>query len=708
MTTRQRLLCLAVTVAAALPFVSSCNRETKTDGAISGSDGAPVIVISIDTLRADHLPAYGATGLETPNIDALAKDSILFENAYAHVPLTLPSHVTMLTGLLPEVSGIRNNLGYRFDSAATPSVPTLLKAKGYATGAAVSAYVLRGVTGLAAAFDDYDDSIDRASEGGALGELQRSGDQTVAAAVRWITSKQDQPFFYMVHLFEPHAPYAPPEPFKSRYAAKPYDGEIAVTDSYVGQFLDALKSLGVYDRATIILMSDHGEGLGDHGEAQHGIFIYREAIHIPLLLKLPKGEMNGTRVKAPVQLADVLPTIAGLAGFEVPEKAKGMSLVQVARGKAPADRRIYSESMYPRIHLGWSDLASLVDARHHYIDAPRPELYDLATDVKEKQNILSDQRRVYASMRDEVRTHARKLELPQNIDPEEAAKLAALGYLGSSSSPTTGELPDPKDGIADIERIAHANGLIREGKHAEAVTLLREVLARNGSFADAWTLLAKTLDDMGRSEEALEAYKKTIEAAPMLAPGTAMSMALLYQRLGRFDDAIQHAEIALTSHPAARLVMAQSYLSKKDLAAAEREAQLLVKDPDKRDDAAVLLAQIRIAQRRFPDAMGVLDAMKSRTDAGGKQVPPNFWFARGDILARMNRIPDAERAFVEEVRLYPRNREAYVRLAVLQTLTGREADARRTFDAMLRFNPDPSSRRMAAEAAAQLKRQNAR
>jgi arylsulfatase A-like enzyme/thioredoxin-like negative regulator of GroEL len=708
MTTRQRLLCLAVTVAATLPLVSSCNRETKTDGGIAGSDGAPVIVISIDTLRADHLPAYGATGLETPHIDALAKDSILFENAYAHVPLTLPSHVTMLTGLLPEVSGIRNNLGYRFDSAATPSVPTLLKAKGYATGAAVSAYVLRGVTGLAAAFDDYDDAIDRASEGGALGELQRSGDQTVAAAIRWITSKQDQPFFYMVHLFEPHAPYAPPEPFKSRYAAQPYDGEIAVTDAYVGQLLDALKSIGVYDRATIILMSDHGEGLGDHGEAQHGIFVYREAIHIPLLLKLPKGEMNGTRVKAPVQLADVLPTIAALTGFAVPEKAKGMSLVDVARGKAPADRRIYSESMYPRIHLGWSDLASLVDARHHYIDAPRPELYDLTTDVKEKQNILSDQRRVYASMRDEVRTHARKLELPQNIDPEEAAKLAALGYLGSSSSPATGELPDPKDGIADIERIAHANALVREGKHGEAVTLLREVLARNASFADAWTLLAKTLDDMGRSEEALEAYKKTIEAAPMLAPGTAMSMALLYQRLGRFDDAIQHAEIALASHPAARLVMAQSYLSKKDLPSAERQAQLLVNDPDKQDDAAVLLAQIRIAQRRFPDAMAVLDTMKRRTDASGKQVPPNFWFARADILARMNRIPEAERAFVEEVRLYPRNREAYVRLAVLQTLTGREADARRTFDAMVRFNPDASSRRMAAEAAAQLKRQNAR
>ena len=245
-----------------------------------------MVIISIDTLRADHLPIYGAAGPETPAIDALAKDSVVFENAYSHVPLTLPSHVTILTGLLPKDNGVRNNLGYRFDSAAHPSVPTLLKARGYATGAAVSAYVLRGATGLAAAFDDYDDQMDRASEGTAMGEVQRPGARTVAVAVRWVNTRRDQPFFYLLHLFEPHAPYAPPEPFKSRYAAHPYDGEIAAADAVLGQFLEALKSGGVYDRATIILLSDHGEGLGDHGEAQHGIFLYREAIHVPLLLKL--------------------------------------------------------------------------------------------------------------------------------------------------------------------------------------------------------------------------------------------------------------------------------------------------------------------------------------------------------------------------------------------------------------------------------------
>ncbi|MEO8382942.1 MAG: sulfatase-like hydrolase/transferase [Acidobacteriota bacterium] len=690
-----------------LTLVSACGKERALP---SPSEAGPVIIISIDTLRADHLPIFGAKGLETPHIDALAGDGIAFENAYSHVPLTLPSHVTILSGLLPADSGVRNNLGYRFDSAAHPSLPTLLKARGYATGAAVSAYVLRGATGLGGAFDQYDDQMDRSSEGGTMGEVQRSGKETVAAAIRWVGGQGNQPFFYLLHLFEPHAPYAPPEPFRSRYAAAPYDGEIATADAYVGEFLDALKRDGVYDRATIILLSDHGEGLGDHGEAQHGIFLYREAIHVPLIVKLPKAELHGTRVQAPVQLIDVLPTVAGITGFAVPSGAKGRSLVEIARGDAGPERRIFSETMYPRIHLGWSDLASLVDATHHYIDGPRPELFDNAKDPSEKQNILTDNRRVYASMRAEVQTHDRALVAPSTVDPEEAAKLTALGYLGSTSStPAGARLPDPKDGIHDLERTGHANALVSEGKYAEAVVILREVLARNGAYADAWTLLAKALDRMGRSEEAIAAYRKTMDVAPMLAPGTAMSLAELYMREGRFDDSIHHAELALTAHPAAaRMVIAQAYLAKKDFASAERESRILLSDPGKGKDASVVLAQIRIAERRLPEAMATLDDVQRRAEAAGETVPPNFWFARGDALARLNRVPEAEQAFATEIRLYPRNREAYVRTAVLQTLTGREAEARRTFEAMLRANPEASSRALVDETFRTLQRQRSR
>ncbi len=689
-----------ILISAIVVLTFACGRETAAPASATSS---PVIIISIDTLRADHLPAYGAKGVETPSIDAFANDAILFENAYSHVPLTFPSHVTLLTGLLPEETGVRNNLGYRFDPAAHPSIPTLLKSEGYLTGAAVSAYVLRGATGLGAAFDEYDDRIDRSTEGGSMGELQRSGDRTAAVATEWILQKKDQPFFYLLHLFEPHAPYAPPEPFASRYASQPYDGEIAATDAILGRFLDALKKNGIYDRATILLLSDHGEGLGDHGEAQHGIFLYREAIHVPLLLKLPHGEMKGKRVASPVQLADVLPTIADLAGFDVPERAKGVSLVGIARGGAPTTRRIFSETMYPRIHLGWSNLASLVDETHHYIHSPRPELYDLGSDIAEKRNVLSEQRRVYASMRSEVEAHDRSLELPANVDPEEAAKLAALGYLGSSSAVTgNGELPDPKEQIGEFAVTGRAATLVQQGRYEEAISILRPVLERNPVLADGWSMLARALEGAGRPQEAIAAYKKTIEVAPMLAPGTAISLAELYMRTGAFDDAIRHAEIALDVHPStARMLIAEGYLGKRDFAAAEREVQAFAGDPAKRNESAVLLAQVRNGQRRFAEAIAILDTVKS---SDGQKVPSNYWFARGDALARLDRVPDAMHAFAEEMRLYPKNREAYVRLAVLQILSGKEAGARRTFDVMLRNNPGPSSRAMADETFRALRR----
>ncbi len=377
-----------------LLLTSACGREDVSSPAASG----PVIIISVDTLRADHLPVYGATGVETPAIDALAADSIVFENAYSQVPLTLPSHVSMLTGRLPAATGVRNNLGYRFDPTM-PSLPLLLKKKGYMTGGAVSAYVLRKETGLGAAFDHYDDEME-SMPGAIVGEIQRSGDLTVSSALEWIDSVGSDQFFLFVHLFEPHTPYEPGEPFAKAYADRPYDGEIATADAYVGRFLDHLRQSGLYDGATIIFMSDHGEGLGDHGESEHGIFLYREAIHVPLFVKLAGSEQAATRVERPVGLIDIFPTIATLAGLDYdPSAVAGHSLLTDDDAE---ERRIYSETMYPRIHLGWSDLASLVGTTFHYIEAPSPELYDLSSDPGEARNILAGERRTYASMRDEL------------------------------------------------------------------------------------------------------------------------------------------------------------------------------------------------------------------------------------------------------------------------------------------------------------------
>ncbi|HEX2061643.1 MAG TPA: sulfatase, partial [Thermoanaerobaculia bacterium] len=390
---------------------AACSREQKAP-----LEHAPVILISVDTLRADRLPAYGYTKVATPHLDALRRDAILFANAYSHCPMTLPSHVSMLTGLLPTEHGVRNNLGYRFDATKHATLPQLLKQRGYTTGAAVSSYVLRADTGLGAAFDFYDDAIPVAASGSAS-EHQRSGTATLAAARQWISRNASQPFFFFFHLYEPHSPYTPPEPFRSRYADA-YDGEVAHADAITGEFLAFLKQSGIYDRALILFTSDHGEGLWQHGEDQHGILLYREVLHVPLLVKLPDNARAGETVSAPAALIDLLPSIV---------KSEGVDLLG---GTIPA-RRIYSETFYPRIHLGWSELRSLIDERHHFIEAPRAELYDVVADPAETKDLAATERRVAASMRAELQRYPSALQELQNIDPEDAKKLAALGYLGS-------------------------------------------------------------------------------------------------------------------------------------------------------------------------------------------------------------------------------------------------------------------------------------
>src|SRR6185436_11184295 len=303
--------------------------------------GAPVILISVDTLRADHLPAYGYRGVATPNIDALRHDAILFRRAWSHVPLTLPSHASILTGLLPTEHQVRNNIGFRL-RGDVETLPAALRRAGYATGGAVSSYVLRRATGIAASFDFYDDDIAAEVE-------QRSGARTVAAALPWIERNAARPFFFFLHLYEPHAPYAPPEPFRSRYR-NPYDGEIAAADAALGTFLAGLKKSGVYDRAIIVFLSDHGEGLGDHGEEEHGIFLYREALQVPLLLKLPRAQRGGTAIDGDAALVDVAPTLAALTGARLP-RSSGADLarhLQRDRVSAPAARLARADVADPR------------------------------------------------------------------------------------------------------------------------------------------------------------------------------------------------------------------------------------------------------------------------------------------------------------------------------------------------------------------------
>jgi arylsulfatase A-like enzyme/Tfp pilus assembly protein PilF len=530
---------------------------------------APIVLISIDTLRSDHLPVYGYQGVATPAIDALRKDAILFEKAYSHYPLTLPSHTSLLSGLLPTHTGVRDNSGYTFDAAHHPYLPQLLKKAGYDTGAAVSAFILRHDTGLAAGFDLYDDDISAgagtdATDATDADLAQRAGTITAQKALDWVKGRGAKPFFLFLHLYEPHSPYEPPEPFASRYKSVPYDGEIATADSIVGTVLAALKEQGIYDKAVVVLLSDHGEGLGEHGEEQHGFFLYRETLQVPLLLKLPGGARAGSTVGAPAGLVDVVPTLLAVTGIDRPAGLDGQSLLSLPGPGAPP-RQIYAETFFPRLHYGWSDLASLIEGRFHYIHGPAPEMFDLAADPGEKRNVLEAERRAYAGLRKALDGYDRTLSAPSQEDAETTRKLTALGYAGRGHL-TNGPLPDPRTKRGVLHDLQTAKHLAAAEHYAEAAAVLRGVVHDSPDMVDAWAFLASCLERQEPSDAAatLAAYQKAFELSGG-APELALSVAGELYKLGRLDEAKKHAEMALTAEPAgAAEVLASIALRRKD------------------------------------------------------------------------------------------------------------------------------------------------
>jgi arylsulfatase A-like enzyme len=313
-------------VVASLAAVSVVACSGGGDRGLGLPADTPVVLISVDTLRSDRLPAYGYDVIETPAIDRLRRDGVLFERAYTNVPLTLPAHVSLLSGVLPFAHGVRDNLGYTVDAGAAPLLQQVLKEAGFATGAAVSAYVLRRATGIDAGFDFYDDAVEHTDRPG-IQAIQRSGAATLDAVLPWLRSASGGPLFLLFHIFEPHSPYEAPEPFASRYAS-PYDAEVAAADKVVGDLLDELDELGLYDPALIFFLSDHGEGLGEHGEDEHGLFLYRSTLQVPLIVKLPRAARAGETIAHPVQLVDIHPTVTSALGLPHDGRLAGRPLFE--------------------------------------------------------------------------------------------------------------------------------------------------------------------------------------------------------------------------------------------------------------------------------------------------------------------------------------------------------------------------------------------
>lgn len=661
----------------------------------------PVVLISIDTLRADHLPEWGYPGARTPTLSALARESIRFENAYSQVPLTLPSHSSLFTGLLPPEDGVRSNIGYRFEADAQPTLPAALAGAGYRTGAFVSAYVLRRETGLADAFEHFDDAME-VQEQATLGSLQRPGIETVRRSVEWLGDvPAGHPYFLFVHLFEPHFPYEPPPAFRD--LPTPYDGEIAAADAAVGELLTALEKRGDRDRALIVLFSDHGEGLGEHGEKEHGILLYRTTLHVPLLVKLPRGARAGEVVAAPAALVDVFPTVAEVAGIAAPAGLSGRSLLSL--GGDDLGRRIYSETLYPRLHLGWSQLRSLVDGRWHAIEGPDPELYDIVADPGELDNRRDRERREYAERAAELARIPLEFEPPAPASAEEIAKLAALGYLGSAAASSgEGPLPDPKRHMEVLDAIQRSFTLTSEGKYQEALDLCYRLLADNPDLIDARNQLAGVLRKLGRFQEALDVYAETERRFPQFGESLAVERAKAELDLGRLDRAESEARRALRANPLeAHLILSAVAGRRSDWPRAVEEARAAVGDLDNpRVPALLLLAEAWIAQDRLDEALAAIERAVAVVRRPGAEAIPTVESTYGDVLARLGRNAEAEQAFRREIAHFPRGVDAYTRLAVLLAAEHRFEEIEPTLDALVAANPTPKALVAAAETMERL------
>ena len=668
----------------------------------------PIILISIDTLRADRLPAYGYTGTRTPSIDRLVRDGVLFENAYSHSPQTLPAHTSILTGKLPFEHGVRDNIGFSVKTGEH-TLQQALRDRGYATGAFVSAHVLRRQVGLDQGFEHYDDELPPASPDKPLGQVQRAGMDTLRATVQWLNARPSPRFFLFFHIYEPHRPYTPPSHVT---ASNPYDGEVEHADEIVGGLLDHLRESTLYDRATIVLLSDHGEGLGDHGEDEHGVFLYRETIQVPLVVKLPGSRGGGRRVAAPVQHVDLVPTILELTGRLKPASTNGVEagLSRPGRSLLPAldgsgelaGATIYSEALSPRYHFGWSELYALSDDRYRLIRAPRDELYDLSKDPREKSSVATTRPQVRDAMRAALdRLIAQgSVSAPSPVSAEDREKLAALGYVGTQSSVSLqlpgDRLPDPKDKIHVLRKYKQAADLAGQRRFGEATALYRELLRDDPGMTDVWLQLADVLVRRGLTVDAVDAYKEVVKRNPKDPAGlTGAASGLL--RLGRLREARAHAELAADVAPAiAHELLARIAVELNEPETARKEARLA----QAADPTLPLLPLIEgiILHRQRQYAAAIPHFMAAKQAMAGRTLQmPDMNYYLGDSLAQLERYSEAEPYLQAEVALFPQHVRARAGLAMLYRAMGRDSESERAIAELIRFVPTPDGLKVAAQ-----------
>ena len=534
-----------------------------------------VVVITVDTLRADHVGCYGDRQIRTPNIDALAQEGIRFERAYTPVPVTLPAHTALFTGTYPLRSGMHDFADNKLNPAQ-PTLASVLKENGYVTGAVIGSAVLDSRFGLNHGFDFYYDHFDfsRLQESN-LDEMERSGDLVADQALDWLDKNYQKKFFLWMHLYDPHYPYRPPSPYSEEYQDRPYDGEIAFADSQVGRLIRELKEKGVYQNTVIVFTGDHGESLGEHGEKTHGFFIYNATLHIPTIIRLPGGPA-ATAVPALVSLPDLMPTVLAYLKIDVPSEVQGRNLLPLLKADSKeGPRSLYAETFLPRLHFNWSELRGAETENYHFIDAPKPELYDLTRDPGENNNLYAQKKAVADEMRAKLTTliqqysNGQELAQKTGLDPALMERLKSLGYAGFSGggTPTITDrnLPDPKDRVQVYELISDAIADSQHGDYRASTDKLNRALKTEPDSVPVHYLLGLNHYRTREFSKAVEQLQRVLELSPDYSLAV-FQLGLAYARLGDLDHAIvtlKHAFELDSTNFSAAYNLGAAYLQKK-------------------------------------------------------------------------------------------------------------------------------------------------
>jgi choline-sulfatase len=637
----------------------------------AGSQGAKagaqpnLVLVTIDTLRADHVGAYGYRAADTPALDRLAREGLLVEDAVVQVPQTRPSHASILTGLLPYEHGIRDNFSPPLDPSH-PTLATLLKEHGYATGGFIGAYPVSRDSGLDRGFDVFDDPFSGARGGGPhLERAERPAGPVLDAALAWLRGLAARPFFVWVHVFDPHAPYRPPEPYRTRFEASPYDGEVAYADSQVARLLEWLEQSGQASRTLVVVTSDHGEGLGDHGEDEHQLFLYDSTLHVPLLFRWPGRIPAGRRVSGQFRSVDLVPTVLDLLR-EPPAPSSGVSRAAALLGAtAIPESESYAESLFGQLHFGWAPLRALRGQGWKYIDAPRAELYHLREDPGETRNRIDDRGQVANAMSARLRTFdsARPPAAAASVDSDAAERLAALGYVGGAFFTGTPSGVDPKDAAPEYEAFhretSRAVALFDAGDYPGVVAVLKPLLAphrtRNGhvearrSFTVSF-YLGHALVELRRFAEAVGPLRTAIELSP--------STPSLYASLARAQAGAGDPEGAEAT-------------IERGLELAPRHLGLLQ-----------MKARLLLRRGQVAPALEVLGQARDLDPAN-----PLLRVDLANALREAGRLPEALAEASEAVRLDPRSPEAHVAQGLCLGALGRTGQARASFESALEIAP---------------------